>query len=115
MRRKALLSVLLSVVMILGSASPAFAAGQMPTSEVSADMEASVPESQVEIETEYAGQDDSNVNSDQESANAQEVDEEGAAETDANVKHFFTPLGKEFFLYTVSTFLHCSVMRFLHR
>ena len=33
----------------------------------------------------------------------------------ANVKHFFTPLGKEFFLYTVSTFLHCSVMRFLHR
>ena len=25
----------------------------------------------------------------------------------ANVKHFFTPLGKEFFLYTVSTFLHC--------
>ena len=33
----------------------------------------------------------------------------------ANVKHFFTPLGKEFFLYTVSTFLHCSVTRFLHR
>ena len=31
----------------------------------------------------------------------------------ANVKHFFIPLGKEFFLYTVSTFLHCSVTRFL--
>ena len=28
---------------------------------------------------------------------------------DANVKHFFTPLGKDFFPCTVSSFLHRSV------
>lgn len=32
----------------------------------------------------------------------------------ANVKNFFTPLGKDFFPGTVSTFLHCPVRRFLH-
>ena len=81
MRREALLSVLLSVAMILGSASPAFAAGQMPSSEVTADMEASVSESQAG--TEDAGQDDSNVNSGQESVDEHEADEEGEIGTEA--------------------------------
>ena len=86
MRRKALLSVMLSVVMILGSASPAFAAGQMPSSELTADMGASVPESQDEVEAEQPGQGDNNENSDQESGDvlepAEDVEDETGSESE---------------------------------
>ena len=42
MRRKGLLSVVLSVAMVLGSSSPAFAAGQMPSIEVTGSTKAVV-------------------------------------------------------------------------
>ena len=72
MRRKALLSVILSAAMILGSVSPAFAAGQIPSDELAASTEATAPESQDEVVIEDGG----DVNSEQESVDTQEVDEE---------------------------------------
>ena len=69
--------------MILGSASTAFAAGQMPSDEVTVSSEASVPESREDLETEYAGQDDSGEGSGQEYSNAQETDEKEATGTEA--------------------------------
>ena len=72
MRKKALLSVVLSAVMVLGTSSPALAAGQVPASEVTAGVEASVSESQDVAETVHAGQDDSSVSPEQETADGQE-------------------------------------------
>ena len=82
MRKKALLSVVLSAVMVLGTSSPALAAGQVPASEVTAGMEASVSESQDAPETEHAGQDDGSVSPGQESVATQEDVEEGAVDTE---------------------------------
>lgn len=82
MRRKAVVSVLLSVVMILGSAFPAFAAGQMPSSEVSVGMESSVSDSLDDAETEQTGQDGGNIDAEQEPADAQEANEEAEAGTE---------------------------------
>ena len=88
MRKKALLSVVLSAVMVLGTSSPALAAGQVPASEVTAGVEASVSESQDAPETEHTGQDDSSVSpgletaDGQESVEMQEDVEEGAAGTE---------------------------------
>ena len=82
MRRKAVVSVLLSVIMILGSASPAFAAGLMPSSELSVGMESSISDSGDDAETEQTGQEDSNVDAEQESADAQEANEEAEAGTE---------------------------------
>ena len=72
MRRKALLSIILSAAMILGSVSPAFAAGQIPSDELAVSTEATAPESQDEVVIEDGG----DVNSGQESVDTQEVDEE---------------------------------------
>lgn len=81
-----MLSVLLSAAMILGPASTAFAAGQVPSDEVTVSAETSALESQDEFETEEAGQDfsqdDSNISSGQESAEAQKTSEEGEAGTE---------------------------------
>ena len=58
--------------MILGSVSPAFAAGQIPSDELAVSTEATAPESQDEVVIEDGG----DVNSEQESVDTQEVDEE---------------------------------------
>ena len=74
--------------MVLGTSSPALAAGQVPASEVTAGVEASVSESQDIAETEHAGQDDGSVSPGQEPADGQESVEmqedveEGAAGTE---------------------------------
>ena len=80
MRRKALLSVILSAVMILGSVSPAFAAGEMPSDEMAVSSEASAPESQGDVVIE----DESTVDSEQESVDGHEtVEEEIGTETES--------------------------------
>ena len=71
MRRKALLSIILSAVMILGSVSPAFAAGEIPSDEVAVITEDSHDEVVIED------------NSKQESVDAQEADEEAGLESEA--------------------------------
>ena len=80
MKRKALLSVILSAAMILGSVSPAFAEGQMSSDEVSVSAEETVSESRDEFETEHAGQDDGFSVTEQDSVAEQETGEEGEAE-----------------------------------
>ena len=80
MKRKALLSIILSTAMILGSVSPAFAAGQMPSDEVTVSTEASAPESPDEVVIE----DDSTVNSEEESVDDREtIEEETGTETES--------------------------------
>ena len=80
MRRKAFLSVILSVAMILGSVSPAFAAGEVPSDEVAVSTEASEPESQDEAVI----KDDSTGNSEQKSVDGQEtIEEETGTETES--------------------------------
>ena len=82
MKRKALLSIILSTAMILGSVSPAFAAGQMPSDEVTVSTEASAPESPDEVVIE----DDSTVNSEEESVDDREtIEEETGTETESAV------------------------------
>ena len=83
MRRKGLLSVVLSVAMVLGSSSPAFAAGQMPSIEVTGSTKAVVSDPQGVVETEQTGQDDSVVNSEKASIDEQETAEEGENGTEA--------------------------------
>ena len=82
MRRKALLSVILIAVMILGSVSPAFAKGQTPSNEVTAITKSSVPDSKNEVVNEA----DSTENSEQESVDVQKADEEKVGtETESDV------------------------------
>ena len=86
MRRKVLLSVVLSVVVIMGTSTPALATGQVLSSETTAGTgtEAAVSESQQEAETDQIGQDDSSVSTGQESVEMQGTVEEG--EVDAEVE-----------------------------
>ena len=83
MRRKALLSVILSTALFLGSVSPAFAAGQMSSNEATVSAEDSVSDPQDDLETAQTEQDDSNSSSGQESADVQEKSEGGEAGTES--------------------------------
>ena len=76
MKSKALLSVVLSAVMIIGSVSPAFAAGQVSSNELTAQIEASDPESQNEVVPDNSGQNDNGEDLGQESVDEQETAEE---------------------------------------
>ena len=86
MRRKALLSIILSAGMILGSASSAFAAGQMPSNEVTSNMEVYVSESSDEVGMEHADRDNSSVNTEKKSDDAQEPAEVGESGTEAEAE-----------------------------
>ena len=88
MRRKALLSVILSAVMIMGSASPACAAGLISSDEVTISTEASAPDSQDEVVIEN----DITVDSEQESVETQGTDEEEVG-TEAGTEE--TGIGEE--------------------
>ena len=83
MRRKVVLSVVLSAAMVLGSAFPVSAAGQMPSNEVTAGIETTVSEPRNAQQTEQPDRDDSSVNSGQGSVDSQEMTEEGEAGTEA--------------------------------
>ena len=72
--------------MILGSASPAFAAGEMSVIEVAASMEVSVSDSQNKAEEEQSVQDDSDVKPEQESADSQGAGEEGDSVKEAGLE-----------------------------
>ena len=86
MKRKALLSVVLSAVMIIGSVSPAFAAGQVSSNELTAQIEASEPESQNEAGPDNSGQNDNGEDLGQESVDEQETAEEGKVGTEAETE-----------------------------
>ena len=86
MKRKALLSVMLSVAMIMGSATPAFAAGQVPSNEETAGIENSVPEYQSEVVAESNGQNDSDVELEQMSVEEQEMTEEEETGTEVETE-----------------------------
>ena len=84
MRRKALLPIVLSAAMILGVSSSVYAAGEEPSNAVTAGIEASVTESQDEVETEQPSLDDSSFNSGQEpAADTQDTAKEIITETES--------------------------------
>ena len=82
MRRKTILSVILSATMILGSTTPAIAAGSLSSNEVTAETETAMSESQDEFEEEQIVEDDSSAGMIQEDTDVQETAEEGETGTD---------------------------------
>ena len=72
--------------MIIGSVSPAFAAGQVSSNELAAQIEASEPESQNEAGPDNSGQNDNGEDLGQESVDEQETAEEGKVGTEAETE-----------------------------